>query len=92
VLQEDDDDADELPSENALPPDTFDANDEIFLRTSALPQAGQAISWAAPLLLSTSFSNGLPHWLHWYSNKGIAHSSTKKRMDFALLDAHALKT
>jgi dienelactone hydrolase len=62
VLHDEDDEA--LPNEKAPALADFVANDEIFLRTSLLPHAGQRMFWAALLAPSTSFSKGFPHSLH----------------------------
>jgi hypothetical protein len=67
-----------LPNEAELPPESREANVEIFLVTFWLWQAGQVTSLTL-LALNTSSSNGLPHSAHTNSKMGMVNS-------YALLD------
>jgi hypothetical protein len=60
----------ELPRENPLPPEIFEAKEETFLRTWGLPHSGQRTSLIKVLLRSSS-SKGVPHSLHSNSKIGI---------------------
>jgi hypothetical protein len=66
----------ELNAETELPPETFEANVEIFFLTCWLPQHGHTTSSIA-LALRTSSSNGSPHSEHSNSNNGM-HTSLER--------------
>jgi hypothetical protein len=66
----------ELLAEKALPPDSLEANVEIFFFTWLLPQVGQFTSTGLRVV-KTSFSKGSPQSVHWYSKMGMRDSYTE---------------
>ena len=62
--------------EKELPPAALEANIEICLITSELPQAGQITSSTA-LALRTSSSKGWLHFEHTNSKSGIIYSNSR---------------
>jgi len=73
-------DAAELePREKEPPPETLEANVEIFFWIFGLPQAGQFTSLAA-LALRKSSSNGRLHSVQINSNSGILFSWRPRRI------------